>query len=207
MERREWLEEFQASLHWCFLATHRLTLSVIDGSTFVLLGRLRSTLSNRIYVRRESWAVAYNFTGETGTSHYTAPELSRSEPYYRPGVDLHSLSVVMPEVLSLRKPYPGVPLWNCWSVVHYGGRRPPIDTLWLKELRVLLERMWDGDRRRRPRDDVVVNTLEAMLRGEDEGLFLWGRLRRALAARRASSSRPLSLTVSGHGSGEAAEME
>ena len=112
----------------------------------------------------------FDLTSNTGTLRYMAPEVALGCPY---GVkcDVHSLAIVMHEVLSLVKPYVNVRPFAFTSVVVKGGLRPTLDPSWPEGVRHLLQGMWSTDCARRPSSEEVVESIEGLLRGNDADLF------------------------------------
>eukprot|EP00957_Ditylum_brightwellii_P003659 277411-Ditylum_brightwellii.AAC.1 len=109
-------------------------------------------------------------SGETGSLRYMAPEVYKCQPYNL-SADIYSLSILMYEVLSLRKPY-GNTVSAFYNNVIVKGNRPSLRGLaWPQPLNGFITSMWDGDLVKRPKSDVVVMTLEMMLRGPDVGLY------------------------------------
>lgn len=113
----------------------------------------------------------YNLTGDTGSRRYMPPEVALCQPYGT-SADVYSLSIVMHEVLSLKKPFAGIGTSSkLLDSVTMGGKRPPLDKSWPVELSKLLTSMWDSNRRKRPKSAVVVAWLEEFVRGPDAELF------------------------------------
>lgn len=113
----------------------------------------------------------YNLTGDTGSRRYMPPEVALCQPYGTTA-DVYSLSIVMHEVLSLKKPFAGIGTSSkLLDSVTMGGKRPPLDKSWPVELSKLLTSMWDSNRRKRPKSAVVVAWLEEFVRGPDSELF------------------------------------
>lgn len=124
--------------------------------------------------------VTYDMTSNTGTMRYMSPEIALGKPYGLKA-DIYSFSIVMYQVLSLLQPYVNVQPSAFQTVVIMDGRRPPIDTSWPTELKDLLKRMWAAESVDRPPARDVVDTLEQLLRGEDNKLYPKPTLQRLLS--------------------------
>lgn len=112
----------------------------------------------------------YNCTGETGTLRYMAPEVALCKRYGF-SVDMHSLGILMHEVLSLKTPFAGITTGEFRTQVIKNGVRPKVDSTWPWRLREILGRMWDTDPSLRPTSETVATILSELLRGKDEELF------------------------------------
>ena len=99
------------------------------------------------------------------------PEVGLELPYgYK--VDVYSMSVVMHEILSLKKPFIGIKDVESFKrEVMIGGLRPQVDELWPTTVQTLLRRMWSSDVAKRPTSKEVVSVLGRMMRGDDSDLF------------------------------------
>lgn len=112
----------------------------------------------------------------TGSPRYMSPEISECRPY-NTSADVYSFAVVTHEVLSLRTPFVHIKydIKVLQEEVNVKGTRPPIDAAWPRGVTDLLERMWDGDLRRRPTMSEVEERIENLLRGGEDQLFpTWG---------------------------------
>jgi serine/threonine protein kinase len=112
----------------------------------------------------------YNLTGDTGTPRYMAPEVALGKMYGF-SVDVHSLGILMHEVLSLKTPFAGIPSGEFRTQVIKNGERPKVDNTWPHRLQEMLMRMWDTDPSARPTSETVATIMSELLRGKDEELF------------------------------------
>mmetsp|Transcript_5277 Transcript_5277/g.7938 ORF Transcript_5277/g.7938 Transcript_5277/m.7938 type:complete len:528 (-) Transcript_5277:219-1802(-) len=104
----------------------------------------------------------YEMTGATGSVRYMAPEVAESRPYNEK-VDVHSYSIVLWEMKSMRKPYEGLHRDQFLSQVVRGHARPQINRRWPKDFSELLKMCWEEDYRNRPSFAEICNRLEQML--------------------------------------------
>ena len=104
-----------------------------------------------------------------------APEVALEMPYGCK-VDVHSFSLVMYEILSLSKPYVMVKPQMFFEEVIKGNLRPTLDQSWPAQVVTLLQQMWSSDTAKRPSSRQVVETLGAILRGDDNDLYPNSRL-------------------------------
>lgn len=103
----------------------------------------------------------YEMTGGIGSLRYMAPEVADSRPYNHKA-DVYSFSILLWELLSCKKPYPGLGIDEFYDQIIYGGERPPIDPKWPKELVALMEKCWDVNIEKRPTSKAIVSALESI---------------------------------------------
>lgn len=107
----------------------------------------------------------YDMTGGTGSLRYMAPEVADSRPYNHKA-DVYSFGILLWELLSCKKPYPGIGIDDYYDQVVYGGLRPqPIDQKWPKELIDLMEECWNASVENRPTSKDIVSKLESFKNG------------------------------------------
>jgi len=127
-------------------------------------------LAKRVPGGGENERHEWNFTSETGTLRYMAPEVALGKNYGF-AADIHSLAILMHEVLSLLVPFADVPSSHFVTTVMKDGLRPQIDPSWPDAIKELLVTMWHEESSRRPVSSAVEEQLEDLLRGADMDLY------------------------------------
>ncbi|CAM9790162.1 unnamed protein product [Chrysoparadoxa australica] len=108
-------------------------------------------------------SVAYQMTGGTGSIRYMAPEVVLNQPYNEKS-EVYSLSILLWEMFTFKKPYSGLSVDDFTTKVVRGGERPPIDKKkWPKDLQDLFEYMWKSNLDERASMIEVVAVLESVL--------------------------------------------
>jgi len=92
--------------------------------------------------------LTFNLPGNTGTSRYMAVEVIQDN-FYNLKVDVFSFSVILWEILALRKPYKGMSSAKAKRYVADCGGRPTIPRSWPKVLRKTIEQGWTESIRNR----------------------------------------------------------
>jgi serine/threonine protein kinase len=101
----------------------------------------------------------YKMSGMTGTQRYMAPEVMNRQPYNL-SADTYSYSVVIWEVFSLQKSFPGMsPAHHAHHVMNCNGR-PSVDPAWPPVLSTLITCGWHADLTKRPEMSVVSRGIE-----------------------------------------------
>lgn len=91
----------------------------------------------------------YDLSGKIGTQRYMAPEVGCARSYNQKA-DVYSLSIVLWEILSLKKPFADHSKNHHRAVVLEGTERPPLDNEWPRDLRILLQCGWSPMIHQRP---------------------------------------------------------
>merc|ERR1712226_1832843 len=91
----------------------------------------------------------YDLSGKIGTQRYMAPEVGCARSYNQKA-DVYSLSIVLWEILSLKKPFADHSKNHHRAVVLEGTERPPLDDEWPRDLRILLQCGWSPMIHQRP---------------------------------------------------------
>ena len=109
----------------------------------------------------------YLMSGMTGTIRYMAPEVYKGEPYTET-CDVYSFSVMVWEMLSLKRPYHDITsLPRLVNRVFYKGRRPKIPRTWPRKLRKVVEAGWRHDAAGRASMSDIVTVMQDIV-GEVE---------------------------------------
>ena len=112
----------------------------------------------------------------TGSLRYMAPEVATMGQPYNEACDVYSFTIVLWEMLSLKRAYMTVArTQDGFMEKVYGEKvRPAIRHAWSRNLRDLLERGWAHDHTQRLTaeqcNDILRNELISMRHGDDEGL-------------------------------------
>jgi len=101
----------------------------------------------------------YNLTGNTGSCRYMAPEVALCDRYNH-SVDVYSFGIILWQLLSLAKPYESFSYTMFQEYVVIGGFRPKIDPSWPKSLRLLMEKCWSTDIKKRPKPEELVTVVQ-----------------------------------------------
>jgi len=91
----------------------------------------------------------FELSGNLGTRRYMAPEVGRNRPYNQKA-DIYSLSLVLWECLSLKKPFASHSRSLHREMVLEGNERPPIEDFWPCGIKSLLQCSWSVNIRIRP---------------------------------------------------------
>jgi serine/threonine protein kinase len=90
----------------------------------------------------------YNATGMVGSRRFMAPEVVLCKSYGL-SVDVYSFSIVMWEVLSLRRAYDGYSYEKHAMLVVTQGKRPKLKSRWSNEIKKMLLSCWCHDPKNR----------------------------------------------------------
>jgi len=91
----------------------------------------------------------FELSGNLGTRRYMAPEVGRNRPYNQKA-DIYSLSLVLWECLSLKKPFASHSRSLHREMILEGNERPPIEDFWPCGIKSLLQCSWSVNIRIRP---------------------------------------------------------
>lgn len=97
-----------------------------------------------------------------GTPRYMAPECGLYQPYNL-SADVYSFTMLLWEMLTLVKPLKGYTYTKLKNEIFILGERPPIQIVFNKRMRKLVEAGWSQDPRRRPSMLEVCEELKAEL--------------------------------------------
>ena len=112
----------------------------------------------------------FQLTPDTGTLRYMAMEVGLKKPYGWTA-DTYSMGILMHEVLSLKVPFGGIRPSQFRELVWTQRKGLPLDPTWPSTILELLPKMGQSNPSERPSMEEVVEALDQMLRGSDEGLF------------------------------------
>jgi len=101
----------------------------------------------------------YQMTGMTGTQRYMAPEVMKNMPYNL-SADTYSYSIVIWEIISLKKAYTGMGSSHHFHHVAECNNRPEVDPAWPSALSTLITCGWHSDLSKRPDMSVVSRGME-----------------------------------------------
>lgn len=102
----------------------------------------------------------HRWTGLTGTLRYMAPEVLGCQKYGTT-VDVYSYALVLHEICTLYKPFPGLTrLTRAKRLILSQKVRPPISCIKDKSVKELIETSWHWDPRQRPSFALVVHSLK-----------------------------------------------
>lgn len=88
-----------------------------------------------------------------------APEVALCDRYNH-SVDVYSFGIILWQLLSLAKPYESFSYTMFQEYVVIGGFRPKIDPSWPKSLRLLMEKCWSTDIKKRPKPEELVTVVQ-----------------------------------------------
>lgn len=112
----------------------------------------------------------FNFTGDTGSPRYMAPEVFLSQPYNET-CDVYSFSILMWQILKVETPFEGFNSEAMVRNVYKGHARPKIDSSWSPEIHELLQKGWTASVKDRIKMDELSEVLRDIISSEtDEGL-------------------------------------
>ena len=100
-------------------------------------------------------------TGLVGTSHWMAPEVLMSSPFYDEKVDIYSFGILMWELLTSECPYQNESLDPATLTLQImeQNKRPTIPSGTPPNLKALIERCWDKDPKNRPTCHEIISDL------------------------------------------------
>ena len=100
-------------------------------------------------------------TGLVGTSHWMAPEVLMSSPYYDEKIDIYSFGILMWELLTGERPYEkdGLDSAKITIMILEKDKRPPIPPNTPPNLKSLIERCWHVDPKMRPSCHEIISYL------------------------------------------------
>ncbi|OHT13899.1 TKL family protein kinase [Tritrichomonas foetus] len=103
-------------------------------------------------------------TGLVGTSHWMAPEVLMSSPYYDEKVDIYSFGILMWELLTNERPYENdcLDAAQITMMILEQNKRPPIPPNTPPDLKRLIERCWDRDPKLRPSCHEIIADLSKL---------------------------------------------
>lgn len=134
----------------------------------------------------------FNFTEETGSPRYMAPEVALGAPYNEL-VDVYSFSILLWQILHLETPFEGFTMSMFTKKVVKGGGRPKCDLKLIPEsMYNLIHRGWAAAEKR-PSMEVVAAALRTELgqqTGEEYDDNLADVSRKSMASLRGTSERP-----------------
>ncbi|KAL7502973.1 hypothetical protein ACHAXN_001201, partial [Cyclotella atomus] len=135
----------------------------LDGTVKIIdfgLARIveNATVSNDVY----------EMSGETGSLRYMSPEVANCQPYNQKA-DVYSFGIILWELVAFKKPYDGMNRDEFYSRVVRGGERPPLNKKWPEDLNELIKSCWDADIVKRLNFTDIVDVLDSMLAGEEDG--------------------------------------
>ena len=105
----------------------------------------------------------YNLTRAIGSQRYMAPEVYKGEPY-NTSADIYSFSIMLWEILTMKKPYDGFNDQQHAKLVFYGTYRPDITTNSIpKLLGSVLESGWSSDLHKRPNFETIQKVLSDLI--------------------------------------------
>lgn len=115
----------------------------------------------------------YKLTGDTGSLRYMAPEIAKEEPYNF-SVDTYSFSILLWEMMALKKAFEGyTPSMHRDRVIGQ-DIRPKIDMSWPNALRSAMQRGWGVNISARPPMESMTKILKKevtkLREGDDTGL-------------------------------------
>jgi serine/threonine protein kinase len=128
----------------------------LKSSNILLDQRRRGRICDFGLIRMKS---SDPMTGMIGTSHWMAPEVLLSSPFYDEKVDVFSFGVVLWELLTSRRPYQGEDILTLIVDVTERQKRPEIPDSCPEGLRTLIERCWQADAKLRPSFHEIVAKL------------------------------------------------
>ena len=105
----------------------------------------------------------YKLTRAIGSQRYMAPEVYTGQPY-NTSADMYSFSIMLWEILTMKKPYEGFNNEQHAKLVFYGTYRPDITIKAIpKPLRSVLESGWSSDLHKRPNFEKIRDTLSDLI--------------------------------------------
>jgi hypothetical protein len=81
----------------------------------------------------------------------------------------YSFGIILWELVAFKKPYDGMNRDEFYSRVVRGGERPPLNKKWPEDLNELIKSCWDADIVKRLNFTDIVDVLDSMLAGEEDG--------------------------------------
>eukprot|EP00957_Ditylum_brightwellii_P147911 11262949-Ditylum_brightwellii.AAC.1 len=87
-----------------------------------------------------------------------APEVVMEKPYNLKA-DVYSLSILMHEILALKKPFGGSSAQKLITDVVLGGKRPKLKPRWPGAIRDIITMGWDSDISERPTMEILENVI------------------------------------------------
>ena len=105
----------------------------------------------------------YNLTRAIGSQRYMAPEVYKGEPY-NTTADIYSFSIMLWEILTMKKPYQGFNNEQHAKLVFYGTYRPDISTNAIpKSFQSMLESGWSSNLHKRPNFETIQNHISDLI--------------------------------------------
>ncbi|EJK61994.1 hypothetical protein THAOC_17416 [Thalassiosira oceanica] len=100
----------------------------------------------------------YDMSG-AGTPRYSAPEILKSQPYNE-SVDVYAFSIVLHELLSLKRPYKGYATKQAFVEAVLGGERPCVENEeWPVRVQEAMRAAFSEQHSRRPNLDEFIDAL------------------------------------------------
>lgn len=115
----------------------------------------------------------YKLTGQTGSSPYMAPEVANDLPYNEK-CDVYSMAILFWQMMTCKVPFEAYSVGYMKENVYNGDKRPPIERLWPKSIKLVLQRGWTSDPTTRFSmqnfEDILKREITAQRGGDATGL-------------------------------------
>lgn len=103
-----------------------------------------------------------DLTGSVGTLRYMSREC-RKHQLYDSSTDVYSFSVILWEMLTLRRPFHGMSASTFDEKVTEGGMKLCLYPEWPQELQILMQRCWDDNQFSRPTFKEIIPILQGLI--------------------------------------------
>jgi serine/threonine protein kinase len=103
----------------------------------------------------------FNLTIKAGSMRYMSPECGRGQPYNLKS-DVYSFSLLLYQILSMKRPYPNLDDIQQEYSVFRKGVRPKVKSSWPVQIQCLLRESWSQDIAARPSMDDVFSRLQSI---------------------------------------------